>query len=104
VTASRRELIAAGGCAVVWAIVPGGAVAATGPVLRLVTDDPGLATAGAVLLATGRFIDDGFVAALPSGNYIARLSPANSLLLLEVLRSRRIAAAEDLSFTIGRHT
>ena len=101
-SATRRELIVGGGCALIAAVVPGNAARAWGATPRLLTDDPEFTGGAAVSVEASGFIDDAFVAALPSGAYTTRLSPANSLLLLEVLRSRRIAAAEDGSFTIGR--
>jgi len=107
VSANRRELILAGGCAALVTVLPGSPAFAVISGQRLLTDDAELVEA-AVSLAPGQFVDDALVSALPRGDYLARLSPANALLLLEVLRSHRIAARDDgvggLSFKISRHT
>jgi hypothetical protein len=107
VKASRRELIAGGSCAVLIATAPGLALATRGSRRRLFTDDADTAEGtAAVLLPPGRFVDDALIAVLPAGGYRGRLSPANAMLLLEVLRTRRVAVGEDgdggLLFTIGR--
>jgi len=107
VSVSRREVIVAGGCVVLASVADLPAFAAVSG-QRLLTDDPDAAAAGgAVLLPAGRFVDDALIAGLPAGKYLAHLSPANSMLLLEVLRTRRTDTTEDdagdLHFTIGRY-
>ena len=87
---SRRQLLAAAGAT---GAVPLPAQAALlAPPLTLIADRATLppAWAGrALVLEPGTFLDDARLARLPAGPAVAALTPANALLLADLLRARR---------------
>ncbi len=93
-TATRRTVLLA--AAAVGAASASSAPQAS-PRRRLLIDDELVqhpSPADAVVIPVGVFLDDALLAASPSGDYEARLNPANRFLLLEALRHARIAHAD----------
>jgi hypothetical protein len=87
---SRRELLAAVGAA--GAVPLPARAALLAPPLTLIADRATLppAWAGrALVLEPGTFLDDARLATLPAGPAAAALTPANALLLGDLLRVRR---------------
>jgi hypothetical protein len=85
---SRRELLLATAAAVP---LPAQAALLSAP-LTLIADRATLPSAWighALVLEPGTFLDDARLAALPAGPVAAALTPANALLLSELLRVRR---------------
>ena len=91
-TPTRRAILLAA-AAVTAVSAPGASQAFRGRGRRLLIDEallPRPAPADARIIPDGVFLDPGFLAASPSGDYQARLTPANRFLLLEALRYERI--------------